>query len=208
MSSSLNYDGCFMKPVFKKYIKTVAKIWAVCIVFLALAYMFVLVPQKQSLKRMRQQLAVEKQKFELANQAGQEDYQLKQKEEIELLENKLRDFIVGREGSDNITFDISQIAKQKKVGDFSIKHLEKSKRGVADKLECEFIAESYINVSFTGEFDQFAKLLNAMERHRPAIFVDEFSITRSRKEGADHDVDMEMAIFVKKRTGEKVPASL
>jgi Tfp pilus assembly protein PilO len=197
-----------MKPVYRKYIKTAGKIWAVCFGLLALAYMFVLVPQKKSLKRTRQQLAVQTQKYESAKQAGQEEYQLKQREEIELLESKLRDFVVGREDSDNITFDISQIAKQKKVNDFSIKHLDKSKHGVADKLECKFIAESYISVSFTGEFDQFAKLLNALERHRPAIFVDEFKIARSRKEGSAHEVDMEMAIFVKKWTGEKVSASL
>lgn len=197
-----------MKPVYRKYIKTAATIWAVCFGVLALAYMFVLVPQKKSLTRTRQQLAVQKQNYESAQQAAHEEYQFKQREEVERLESKLRDFVVGKEGSDNITFDISQIAKQKKVDDFSVKHLDKSKRGVADKLDCDFIAESYISVSFTGEFDQFAKLLNALERHRPAIFVDEFSITRSRKEGSAHDVKMEMAIFVKKRTGEKVPASL
>ncbi len=197
-----------MKPVYRKYIKTAAKIWAVCFGVLALAYMFVLVPQKKSLTRIRLQLAVGKQKFESAKQAGQEEYQIKQREEIELLENKLRDFVVGREGSDNITFEISQIAKQKKVDGFSIKHLDKSRRGVADKFESEVIAESFIRVSFTGEFDQVAKLLNALERHRPAIFVDEFSIARSRKEESANEVKMEMAIFVKKRTGEKVPASL
>jgi Tfp pilus assembly protein PilO len=197
-----------MKPVYGKYIKTVAKIWAVCFGLLALAYMFVLVPQKKSLTLIGRQLFVGKQQYESAKQASHEEYQLKQREEIELLESKLRDFVVGREGSDNITFDISQIAKQKKVDDFSIKHLEKNKRGVGDKLECDFISESYISVSFTGEFDQFAKLLNALERHRPAVFVDEFSISRSRKEGSAHAVEMEMAIFVKKWTGEKVPASL
>jgi Tfp pilus assembly protein PilO len=197
-----------MKLVYRKYIKTAATIWAVCFGLLALAYMFVLVPQKKSLTRIRQQLAVGKQEYESAQQAAHEEYQFKQREEIERLESKLRDFVVGREGSDNITFDISQIAKQKKVDNFSVKHLDKSKRGASDKLDCDFITESYISVSFTGEFDQFAKLLNALERHRPAIFVDEFSIARSRKEGAAHDVNMEMAIFVKKRTGEKVPPSL
>jgi Tfp pilus assembly protein PilO len=197
-----------MKPVYRKYIKSAATIWAVCFGLLALAYMFVLVPQKKSLAQIRQQLAVGKQAYESAKQASEEEYQLKQREEIEHLESKLRDFVVGREDSDNITFDISQIAKQKKVENFSINHLDKSKRGVADKLECDFIAESYISVSFAGEFDQFAKLLNTLERHRPAVFVDEFKITRSNKEGSAHKVDMEMAIFVKKWTGEKVPASM
>ncbi len=197
-----------MKPVYRKYIKTATTILAVCFGLLALAYMFVLVPQKKSLTQIRQQLAVEKQAYESANQAAQEGYQLKQREEIDRLESKLRDFVVGREGSDNITFDISQIAKQKKIANFSVKHLDKSKGSVADKLDCEFIDESHISVSFTGEFDQFAKLLNSLERHRPAIFVNEFSIVRSRREGVAHKIEMEMTIFVKKRTGEKVTASL
>jgi hypothetical protein len=118
--------------------------------------------------------------------------------QIERLRNELNNFVVDFNDSANLTFDISQIASEKAVTSFSI---EASKRDNSkDKTAPEkYISESFIDISFSAtDFNQFAALLNALERHQPVIFVDRFAITRSDRSGSDRQVKMNLSVFVSK----------
>jgi len=188
-----------MKPVYQKYVKTVTTVWLVSFVVLAGAYMFLLAPQSSIRRQLDQQLAQKKRACGQAQLAADQEYRNKQQEEIERLASKLRDYVVGSDESDSMTFNISQIARKTSIDAPNIKNEQKSNRGPSDSFECEFITENYISVDFAGDFDQFAKLLNALERHRPAIFVEAFSIERSKRDGALPDVDMRLAFFARKQ---------
>jgi hypothetical protein len=61
---------------------------------------------------------------------------------------------------------------------------------------CKALGADYIYVSFKGNFNQFARFVNEMERHKPIIFVDKFTITRSDQSGFDNEINMVLAAFV------------
>jgi hypothetical protein len=187
-----------MKSVYGKYFTKVALIWTGCFVLFFFVYMLMLAPQKDSKKQLEKQLAGKKQIYNSALKAAQKETKTQLNEQIEHLRNRLKNFVIDFEDSANLTFDISQIANGKEVTSFSIETKKDSSRGPA--MSDNYISESRIDISFfTAGFNQFAALVNALERHQPVIFVDRFAITRSDKGSSEHQVKMNLAVFVRKK---------
>jgi len=186
-----------MKLIYRKYFTTVALIWAGCFILFFFAYMLVLVPERESKQHIEKQLAEKKRIYETALKATEEETEIWLNEQIERLRNRLKDFVIDFEDSANLTFDISQIANEEKVSSFSIKSRDDG-RGTAI-ADCKYIADNFIDISFTAGFSQFATFLNALERHRPIIFVNKFTITRSEQDDTGHKVNMDLAVFVRKQ---------
>lgn len=181
----------------KKYLTTAGLIWAACFVMFLLAYMLVLGPQKNYKKRIENKLAERKQVYESALRVAQKETKIRLNEQIERLQSRLKDFVIDFEDSGNLTFDISQIANEKKVASFSSK-VKKSGR-LSTIPDYKYIYENHFVVSFIGGFNQFATFLNALERHRPVIFVDKFTITRSGQDNSVYQVSLNVAALVKKQ---------
>jgi hypothetical protein len=160
--------------------------------------MLILAPQQNSKEQLKKQLKEKKQMYESALKATEKETQIQLKEQIEQLQNRLKDFVIDFEDAANLTFDISQIASEKAVTAFSIETDKKD--GSRDQAKSDkYIFESRIDINFlTAGFNQFAALLNALERHQPVIFVDRFEITRSDRDGSARQVNMSLAVFVKK----------
>lgn len=186
-----------MKLIYKKYLTTVALIWAGSFVLLVLIYMLALAPQVKSKKVIKSQLNEKKQQYENALQATQEQTKKQLKEQIQKLQQDLDNFALPSEASADLIFDISQIAGENNVTSFSIK--TSSGRKSEEIPNCEQIGEYLIEADFESGFNQFASLLNTLERHRPVIFVNTFSILRSEDDQQRNQVKMKLAVFVKKR---------
>ena len=186
----------------KKYLIASGVIWAAYFVIFLLAYMFIVKPQKNSKRLVESRLAEKQQVYESALRAEQEETKIRLNEQIESLQNRLKDFVAEFEDSANLTFDLSQIAEEKKVASFSSK--VKSNRGITrNKDEYKYIHENQINISFTGDWNQFATFLNTLERHRPVIFVDKFTITRAGQDESVFRVNLNVAAFVRKQQGDE-----
>ena len=56
-----------------------------------------------------------------------------------------------------------------------------------------------INISFTGDWNQFATFLNSLERRKPVIFVDKFTIARADQDDSVFQVNLNVAAFVRKQ---------
>ena len=195
--------------VHKKYLMTSGVIWAACFVIFLLAYMLVVRPQKNSKKLVESRLAEKKQVYKSALRAAHEETRIRLNEQIESVQNRLKDFVAEYEDSVNLTFDLSQIAEEKKVASFGSK--VKSNRGLAMKKdEHKYICENQINISFSGDFNQFATFLNTLERHRPVIFVDKFTLARSARDESVFLVNLSVISFVRKqqdsKTADKITA--
>jgi len=184
----------------RQRLMTAGLIWAACFVVFLLAYMLVLGPQKNYEKSIENKLAERKQVYESALIAAQKETKIRLNEQIERLQSRLQDFVIDFEDSANLTFDISQIANEKNVASFSIK--SKDSRGLSTIPECKYIRENHIVINFIGDFNQFATFLNALERHRPVIFVDKFTITRSVQDDSGYQVSLNVAVVVKKQQPE------
>ncbi len=187
-----------MKSIYGKYFTKVALAWMSCFVVFFFAYVLVLAPQKKSKEQLSRQLEEKKQLYGTALSAAQKETQIKLDDQIKQLREKLKTFVVNFEESTDVTFDISQIANTKQITSFNIA-TNKRDRSRDPAVSDKFIYESRIDINFlTSDFNQFAALLNALERHRPIIFVDSFAITRSNKDSSDRSVNMSLAVFVRK----------
>jgi len=184
----------------KRYLMTAGIIWAACFVVFLLAYIVMLGPQRKYEKSIENKLTERKQVYESALKAAQKETKIRLNEQIERLQSRLEDFVIDFENSANLTFDISQIANDKKVASFSIK--SKDGWGPSTISEAKYIRENHIVISFIGDFNQFATFLNALEKHRPVLFVDKFSITRSGQDDSAYQVSLNVAAFVKKQQSE------
>ncbi len=183
----------------RKYLTTAGLIWAACFVVFLLAYMLVLGPQKNYKNRIENDLAEKKQVYESARRAARKETKIRLNEQIERLQSRLKDFVIDFEDSANLTFDISQIANEKKVASFSSKVKKSQSHRLSTMPDYKYIYENHIVINFTGDFNQFATFLNALERHRPVIFVDKFAITRSGQDDSVYQVSLNVAALVKKQ---------
>ena len=186
-----------MKLIYRKYIATLALVWAGCFVLFFFVYMIVLTPQKKAKTEVEKEIAEKKRIYNSALKASRQDTKIRLSQQLEHLKDGLKDFVVDFEDSTNLIFDISQIANEKKVGSFGIKAKDIRRGSTVPK--CKYIYENHIDISFTAGFNQFATFLNALERNRPVLFVDEFKITRSDEDNSSHPVNMNLSVFVRKR---------
>jgi len=194
----------------RNYLMVAGAIWAAsCVVFL-LAYLLVLGPQKDHIKHTEDKITEKKQAVESALRAAQEETKIQLNEQIERLQSRLKDFVIDFEDSADLTFDISQIANDQRVASFGIK--TKDSRKLSPIPDCSYIYENHIEINFTGGFGQFATFLNALERHRPVLFIDKLVITRSVREGAEYQVGLNVTFLVGKpqesKTAGKQPAQI
>jgi hypothetical protein len=188
--------------IYRKYLTRAAIIWAACLVLFVPAYIFVLGPQKSGRRHLESTLNEKKQQYEMAQRATQEQTKARLNEQIEGLRDILKDFVVDLEDSANLTFDIGRIANEEDVSSFSIKNNDK--QGVLEIPDCNSISENHIDISFIAGFNQFATFVNALERHQPVLFVNEFSMTRSNKGQKTYQVSLDVAAFVKKQHGREI----
>lgn len=186
-----------MKSIYRKQLATVALIWAGCVILFLFAYMFVLSPQIKTKIQVENNLAKKQQMYQSALKAAQEQTRVELQKQNEQLGSRLTEFVTYFENCANLTFDIGQIANEKNISSFSIGG--KDSRGITGIPDCNYIGESYIDINFNSGFNQFATFLNTLERHRPVIFIDEFSISRSlQQDEGGHRVSMNVSVFVKK----------
>ena len=188
--------------MYRKYLMRAAIVWAACVVLFFVAYLILLKPQIKTKMNLQNTLNEKKQLYESAQKAADEQTKIRLNEEIESLRNTLKNFVVEQEDAANLTFDIGRIASKKDLSLFSIKN--KDKRGVAKIPESNSIFENHIDINFVAGFNQFATFVNALERHQPILFVNEFSIARSNKDDSAYKVTLDVATFVKKQQEKEI----
>lgn len=185
--------------IYRKYLVATGLIWAACLVLFCLAYMLLLRPLTAGEKRLEDRLAEKKRVYESVLTASRTETRIRINKEIEGLRDELGAFVVDLEDSDNLTYDISQIATEKEVVSPSLKRRDDHE--VLPIPNCTRICENLIDVGFGAGFNQFAALLNALERHRPVLFIDTFTLTSSKQDGPDYQVTLKVAALVRKQKG-------
>ena len=134
--------------------------------------------------------------YESALKTTQEETKIKLNEQVERLRNRLGDFVIDFEDSADLTFDISQIASEKKVAYFSIQ--SKDNRDFTAIPNCDYLYENRIDIGFSSGFNQFATFLNALEKHRPVLFVNGFTIGISPHDDSSYQVSLKTVVLVRK----------
>ena len=118
--------------------------------------------------------------------------------ELSKLKEDLHGYVIGQDESLDFAIYIQELANAAGVSDFDVTHRMEDSYGPID--ECVHIEEGRMQVNFSASFSQFATFVNSLERNKPVIFVDNFSISRSHKGGRSHKVTMALSFIVGKAT--------
>ncbi len=180
-------------------------IW--CLYFAGGAAVYFTVFASQIAKR--EQLAIR-----LTNKAHQlkvieEAYQGKEVEKLtaQLDEKRqaLEGFCVGFDTLPDLTLKISEMANELNLSSFSIKSR-------SDQVKKEIpgykgLYQSIMDVSFYADFNTFARFVNTLERNRPVLFVDKFSISKTRHTSLDKNNPVQMTLSVYTRQTDNIAKS-
>jgi hypothetical protein len=190
-----------MKSIYRKYFKIGIIFWAICFIVLFFSYLLVLAPQEKLRSETDRRLDEKKALAQSAREAAQEKNKAKLIALLTGSGNKLTEFVVDPENAANLTLDIGRISSDVRLNAFS-SYFEGSE-GAAKTDNYKHIIPRQISVNFNSSFNKFAVFLNNLERRRPVIFVDSFSITRSSEGDSGHKVDMKLAVLVGKNAETK-----
>jgi Tfp pilus assembly protein PilO len=182
---------------YKKYLLTMGVVWAASLGLFVLAFVFLVSPQRKITADLARELAEKNKLCESALEAAREENKKKLLDEVQELKSRLGDYVVEFEESANLTFDISRIAGDKQVSSFTVKTPDQSRN--SDQSDSKNLQENRVEVSFNSDYGQFASFLNALERHRPVVFVDKFKLGIDRQGEAGIKVDMDLSFMVKRK---------
>jgi Tfp pilus assembly protein PilO len=191
----------FMRT-YKTYLTRAAIVWVVSLVLCLLAYMIVIRPQSNSMQRLDDTLAEQRQVYASAVRATQEQTRIQLAKQTERLQEQVESLVTDFKASSDLTFDISQIANRENLSSLSVAMRagnDADQRGIGANTQIKQVSEHHIDIKFTAGFHQFATFVNALERHKPILFVDKFKIARSSREDSTYQVTLDVAAFIKRQ---------
>lgn len=163
---------------------------------LLVLYTFLLVPQKEAFEALEGELAEKELECRSAEDAATDKAKADSSRQIQQLKDRLGNFVLDSDDLGGLTFSISRIAGRLQVGSFASR--ESAGESYLAIPNCNYIAQAGTAIDFTSSFGKFAAVINALERHKPVIFVNNFTISKARKGDSGHKVSMSLTVFVKK----------
>jgi len=170
--------------IIGKYFITVGAVWGLWLSGMILTYLLVVQPQHRTLAQVQKDFTVSNEQYNLAQTAQREDTQKHMAEKLEGVREFVRTFVINPTESSQLTFIISQLAGQCRLGNFTTKVKENA--GSLNEQENLKIGEGWLELTFSSTFNQFATFLNSLEMNRPVVFVESAAIKRSDS-GSLHD---------------------
>jgi Tfp pilus assembly protein PilO len=186
--------------VRNQYLVIAAAVWGLCLVLGAGAFAVVLQPKLQYKEDLEGDVARAREEYARAFEAAGREAHARLAEEVERLQDRAADFVVPIERAPDLAFEISELANVMRLDAFAMSPGNDGRRGSA--LDEGPVREKPIEVSFRATFPQFAAFVNAVERHRPILFVETFAIRRPGERSADAQVSMELTALMETPPGE------
>jgi len=184
-----------MKSNTGQYMKIGALVWAGCLVVFLLAFMLVLSPLNKRRIQVESDYRKIKTESDAAFLASLEQTKTRMTEQIKALNEQLGDFVIEPAGTSGLTYQLSGISGEIGLNAFQVAPTGQT---ITAFDQCKYVMGQYYQVSFTASFNKFAEFLNALERYRPVIFIDTFSITRPSQGETEPKVSMSLAVLVAK----------
>lgn len=186
-----------MKKKLKKHFKFINLVWISSVALAVFTYFVAIEPQN----RIKQQVAVELSEKEAVYAAVSKMNDKKAQDDLnkqmQSWKDEIRQFVITEDELAGLTFDISQLAKDAQIESFSIMPDDTLKQ----KSTTKYITEKQFKVQFKTDFRKFAAFLNAVERYRPAVVINEFKIEDSEHDAVSSQVNMSLSVFVNKKQG-------
>ena len=197
-----------MNDTIRKHIFIIASLWVLCLLALFLLYMLVLSPQQDEMAELQLKILGKKESHQNLRKAGASEVQARIRDELEQKKHKLNDFMFEADEKGKLTYMVGKISDDFtsiKAGSYTSKRLMEA--SVSKTEGFEHLSEERVNITFTSDFEGFARFLNTLERNQPVIFIDRFLIKPERKGAADMSVDMRLATLVEKSLSDETDAA-
>ena len=180
----------------KRYIKRVAILWSSTVVPLLLFYLLVALPAQAELDDLRQIAGEKESEYEELTQAASASRREEMEKEIAGLKERYEAFTAQAEEVSQIRSRIRQIAEELRLRSFASKVLFEGHNPAFAKFR--YVEERNMSGSFEGDFVSFLAFVNRLERHEPAIFVDQFKLTRDMTHRTLVSGEIELAVLGEK----------
>jgi Tfp pilus assembly protein PilO len=182
-----------MKEKFRKLAVFILIVWIITLIGMGSFFYFVIMPQKNNLDALFTKVEHEIETNLVASHA-------KEKIAAELMDAKvgracdlLNRFLIEKSEVNNFIFDFQRLADSSGISNFTGSH-DPSKSYFAI-TGLKYIKEGNLRINFSGDYIQFINLLNKLERYQPVVFVDRFSISRTRVRERDNNINMTLTFF-------------
>ena len=192
------------KIKFSKYTTALIAAWGISLLFVGIGYFLFYLPQGVELAQVQGRYSESREKLEHAQLAGQDRTREKMKLRCEESEQFIAEFSTDRDKMTELVFKIGQIANDLKLVEFSSKNENKKELSTIQKSKA--LDEGWLSVEFCASFNQFIAFVNQLERHCPAVFVEEVSFQRSTSSGKGHRASLKLSFLAKKDSDNKMVA--
>ena len=193
-----------MIAVSKKYIISAVSVCVGGLALLGLLYSFVIGPKVVLADELGNQILAKKAEYKSVTEIASSSAKEALEQKFKTVCDRLDLFVIKHGSVASLALDIKQIAGEVGVEEFS------SKNKTIDSYEeigsCEQIEKGRVLVEFNGSFAQFAEFVNKLERNKPVVLVDTFTVTRSTKAGSKHKFSMVLVFFVKNEQAVSIAA--
>lgn len=184
-----------MKADYKRLLIVLVVLWGGAFLVLSGTHMFLTLPQQKESELIGKQLMEKRLKYDISKAADSEQVRAQLSEKVSGLSEELGRFAAEVDELDSLWFSISRIGGEIGVESFQ-------SRGMDDELysvipNCYDIGTASADVGFSGSFSKFARFINQLERYKPVVFIDDFTITRARKEGSEPEAKLVLNVFVR-----------
>lgn len=190
----------------RKYWMYVACVWGPWGLGLLSFYTLVMTPQAARVKAVHQELTTSTDRVSIARLASQPDTQKRQRELLAELQQRIEDFLQPAGAQDKILFEISRLANTLGLSEYA----GKSREDVwsAEDSGKSKVKRMWLTISFRGSFRQFAAFVNALERNRPAVFVESATIEHARQQSKQHSAKLLVSFFIQPDTSTTAVSSV
>ncbi|UCD49034.1 MAG: hypothetical protein JSW27_16045 [Phycisphaerales bacterium] len=186
--------------VRNKYVLSVVVVWSPCLLLAMGFHLLVLGPKMRRVNALEAELADARVIHGRAMEAAKEENRVALREAVAEVDSRVSDFVLRLEAAHDLAFEIGRLANRTAVESFAMK--PRGRQKLEAVAGCDLLGEERIDVGFRSRFHDFAALLNAVERHRPILFVETFAIDRPRMQSSKPRASMELAVLVEKPRGD------
>jgi hypothetical protein len=187
----------------KQYGLAVSSAWGSCLVLTAIFYFLAVGPQEITLARLRKDFLVSNEQYAQAQMAHRPETRVNLETKLKSVAKQTGRFVVQPEEATKLTLQLSQLAIQHKLADFSSKTRDISSTfGPDDKPK---VSEVWIELTFKAPFNQVNAFINSLERNEPSLFIESAQMIRDPQTTEDPTSNLLISYLVGNRQAMKIP---
>lgn len=185
-----------MKPLYKKWLIVLTLLWGFPFAALLLANGLMFGPQRKAVKYMETELASKSEQYNNYKLTSSSRSRAARSRQIARTTKILEKFVTDANSLDNLTFKISEFASDCGVSFFKSNALDGE---VFSEISNYYrIGRMTLLLDFNSSFNEFVKLINLLERHKPIVLIEKFSIATVYGDDSLHRMTIYLNIYVRR----------